>query len=398
MQIDPRDSFHLTYCTNIHPGEDWASVEATIREVGPVLKKRLSPDQPFGLGLRLSALAARQAIAGNKIGPFRDFLDANGLYVAIINGYPFGEFHGAEVKDQVFAPDWSTEERLRYTLDLLTVLEGLLPDLIDGGISTMPLSYKPWQTGSPKWQLIVQHLVRLTEAMSRLHRDTAKLIHLDIEPEPDGLIENTSEVIAFFHDWLLPLGTPALASALNIPEAEARQTLLRHLRICFDSCHIAVEYENPAEALSRLHEAGIKIGRVQLSSALKVSLPNDTGRLRPFADSTYLHQVIEHRGTCLHHYPDLPQALAAPHEPSAQEWRIHFHVPLFTAVYDGFYSTQEDVREVLALAVRDGFTNHLEIETYTWDVLPADMKLEMLDSITREFEWVIAEVAAVRGR
>jgi len=395
LQIDPNDSLHLTYCTNIHPGEDWASVEATLREAGPALKARLSPNAPFGLGLRLSAVAAREAIEAGHVANFRNFLDAAGLYVAVINGYPYGEFHGAEVKDQVFAPDWTTEARLNYTLDLLGVLTGLLPEGLDGGISTMPLSYKPWNK-SPDWQAIVRNLVRLTETMSRLHHSSGKLIHLDIEPEPDGLIENTAEVIRFYNDWLLPVGSPLLAAALAVPQIEARQLLLSHIRICFDSCHIAVEYEDPAESLASLRAAGIQIGRVQLSSALKVALPTNTGRLAPFADSTYLHQVIEDRGACLHHYPDLPQALAAPADPTAKQWRIHFHVPLFTAEYDGFQSTQEDVRAVLKLAVRDGFTNHLEIETYTWDVLPPALKLDMLDSITREFQWVMAEVAAIR--
>ena len=402
MQIDARGFFHLTYCTNIHPGEDWASVESTLREAGPSLKARLSPNQPFGLGLRLSALAAREAVEGGRVAGFREFLDANGLYVAVINGYPYGEFHGAAVKDQVFAPDWTTQARLSYTLDLLEVLRGLLPEGVDGGISTMPLSYKPWADKEghrfPQWDVIVRNLVKLAEAMVRLRRAEGKLVHLDIEPEPDGLIENTDEVVRFYAEWLLPVGGPLLAAALGVAEAEARQLLLDHIRICFDSCHIAVEYEDPAVALAKLRDAGIQIGRVQLSSALKVVLPDNTARLAPFADSTYLHQVIEDRRVCLHHYPDLPQALAAPADPDAKQWRIHFHVPLFTAEYDGFQSTQEDVRAVLALAIRDGFTRHLEIETYTWDVLPAALKLDMLDSITREFQWVMAEVAALQSR
>ena len=370
-------------------------MEATLREAGPALKARLSPEKPFGLGLRLSALAAREAMEQGRIPAFRNFLDASGLYVAIINGYPYGEFHGAAVKDQVFAPDWTTEGRLNYTLDLLNVLAGLLPEGMDGGISTMPLSYKPWNK-IPDWEAIVRNLVRLTETMARLCRTSGKLIHLDIEPEPDGLIENTSEVIRFYNEWLLPKGTPLLAAALHVAENEARRLLLDHIRICFDSCHIAVEYEDPALALARLHAAGIQIGRVQLSSALRVDLPTSTARLTPFADSTYLHQVIEDRGVCLHHYSDLPDALAAPADPTAKQWRIHFHVPLFTEEYDGFQSTRQDVREVLALAVRDGFTTHLEIETYTWEVLPAALKLDILDSITREFEWVTAEVAMIR--
>ncbi len=396
--IDESGFFHLTYCTNIHPGEDWAIVEATLRDVGPELKARVSPNQPFGLGLRLSALAAREAIAGGRVAAFREFLDVQGLYVAIINGYPYGEFHGAVVKDQVFAPDWTNEARLNYTLDLMEVLRGLLPDGVDGGISTMPLSYKPW-SGSPDWNAIVRNLVRLTEAMVRLRRAEGKLIHLDIEPEPDGLIETSAEVVRFYNDWLLPVGGPLLAQAIGTTADEARQLLLDHIRICFDSCHVAVEYENPGEAISRLLAAGIQIGRVQLSSALKVGLPEgDTKRLEPFADSTYLHQVIEDRTTCLHHYPDLPQALSAPADPAAKQWRVHFHVPLFTAEYDGLSSTQEDVRAVLRLAVRDRFTRHLEIETYTWDVLPPAMKLDILDSITREFQWVKTEVAALAGQ
>jgi hypothetical protein len=394
LPIDQGDFFHLTYCTNIHPGEDWASVEATMRAVAPELKARVSPDHPFGLGLRLSALAAREAIEGGRIVGFREFLDANGLYVAVINGYPYGEFHGAEVKDQVFAPDWAQDARLNYTLDLMTVLSDLLPEGVDGGISTMPLSYKPWNR-PPAWDAIVRNLVRLAEAMIRTHRTQGKLIHLDIEPEPDGLIENSEEVVRFYQEQLLPVGGRMLAAAVGVGDEEARQLLLKHIRICFDSCHAAVEYEDPETAIQRILAAGIGIGRVQLSSALKVDLPGSTFRLAPFADSTYLHQVIEDRGRCLHHYPDLPQALASPAEPSAKQWRIHFHVPLFTAEYDGLQSTQKDVRKVLELAVRDRFTRHLEIETYTWDVLPPAMKVDMLDSITREFQWVKAETEAL---
>ena len=397
MHLDESGFLHLTYCTNIHPGEDWVSVDATIREVAPVLKSRISPDGPFGLGLRLSALAAREAIETGSVPAFRSYLDSQGLYVAIINGYPYGSFHGAAVKDQVFSPDWTNEGRLNYTLDLLEVLGGLLSDGVDGGISTMPLSYKPWGLDTD-WTAIVRNLVRLTESMVRLNRTSGKFIHLDIEPEPDGLIENTDEVIRFFEDRLLPMGGPILASALSVTAEQARELLLDHIRVCFDCCHIAVEYEDPLHALDKLRNAGIRIGRVQLSSALKVDLPDDTERLIPFADSTYLHQVIENRGNCLYHFPDLPDALAAPTDSAAKQWRIHFHVPLFTAAYDGFHSTQGDVRTVLAAALRDRFTRHLEIETYTWDVLPQALKTGMLDSITREFEWVIGEVAAMQPR
>ncbi len=32
---------------------------------------------------------------------------------------------------------------------------------------------------------------------------------------------------------------------------------------------------------------------------------------------------------------------------------------------------------------------HLEIETYTWDVLPAELKASAVESIAREYEWAL---------
>ena len=137
---------------------------------------------------------------------------------------------------------------------------------------------------------------------------------------------------------------------------------------------------------------------MQLSSALKVTFPENgpesaalVDRLRRFADSTYLHQVIERRGAELRHVPDLGEALDGPAPLPGTEWRIHFHVPLFTAEYDGLGSTQDYVRTVLGINWRTRFARHFEIETYTWDVLPEGLKADLLDSIGREYEWVLTE-------
>jgi sugar phosphate isomerase/epimerase len=402
VQLDPDGFFHLTYCTNIHAGDGWDEVHANLRRFAPALKRRLSPDRPLGLGLRLSARDARELLDGGRLAEFRSFLDAEGLYVALINGFPHGSFHGTVVKADVYAPDWRTDERVRYTLDLVGILEALLPKDVDGGISTSPLSYKPW-VATPearRWDTLVRNVVRVTDRLVRVRRDSGRFIHLDVEPEPDCLIEHSDEFIDFVDRRLLPDGGPMLAASLGCDDAEARAHLRDHVRICFDCCHFAVEYEDPAAALSRLHDAGIAVGRVQLSSALKVTFPADdqqaialVERLRRFADSTYLHQVIERRnGQPLRHFPDLGDALddAKSGRPSAgTEWRIHFHVPLFTAAYDGLGSTQEYVGAVLELAERTRFARHFEIETYTWDVLPEGLKIDLLDSIGREYEWVL---------
>ena len=113
-------------------------------------------------------------------------------------------------------------------------------------------------------------------------------------------------------------------------------------------------------------------------------------RLEPFADAVYLHQVVEDGSGALRRYPDLSDALSRANEAAAKEWRIHFHVPLFTRSYDRFESTQDYVRDVLGTVLRTGATHHLEIETYTWDVLPAGLKRDLLESIAREYEWVLS--------
>lgn len=399
MRVDPKGPVHLTYCTNIHAADGWDAVDASIRRFAPALKRRLSPSGPFGIGLRLSARDARELLEGDRLDEFRRFLDAGGLYVALINGFPHGSFHRTAVKADVYAPDWRDDERVRYTLDLVTILARLLPEGVDGGVSTAPLSYKAWVDSADDQRPFVSNIVRVAEAMARVRQRTGALIHLDIEPEPDCLIETSDEFLEFFDRRLLPDGAPMLAASLGCDVASARDHLRDHVTICVDCCHFAVEYEDAAAALERVRRAGVRVGRVQLSSALKVVFPRDETqcaslreRLRRFADSTYLHQVIERRDGTLRHYPDLGVALDRGESPAGAEWRIHFHVPLFTAEYDGLGSTQDYVRQVLDIARQTQFAHHFEIETYTWDVLPAGLKIDLLDSIGREYDWVLGQL------
>jgi hypothetical protein len=400
VQLGRDGAFQLTYCTNIHPGNGWEEVDANIRRFAPALKKRLSPQGRFGLGLRLSARDARELLEGRRLDELRAFLDAEGLYVALINGFPHGSFHRTIVKADVYAPDWRDDERVRYTLDLVEILSRLLPPGMDGGVSTVPLSYKLWlgQPDAATWRTFAANTIRIVESLVRVRAERGTFIHLDIEPEPDCLIEHSQEFVAFFERYLVPVGAPLLATALGCDAEEARLLIADHVRVCFDCCHFAVEFEDAGAALERLQRAGIKVGRVQLSSALKVMFPEDAleadavvDGLTRFADSTYLHQVIERRdGHELRHFADLDQALAAGAPPPGAEWRIHFHVPLFAGAYDGLGSTQDYVRTILGIAARTHVASHFEIETYTWEVLPAGLKVDLLDSIGREYEWVLA--------
>ncbi len=397
---------HLTYCTNIHPGENWADVFASLKQYLPEVKKQLSPDAPFGVGLRLSNLASQELLMGNNLPEFKSWLDAEGLYVFTMNGFPYGGFHNQEVKDAVHKPDWTTPNRLAYTMRLAHILAELLPQGMEGGISTSPLSYKPW-LGFNKvrfnevFKVAAKHLTLLTEELIYLKETTGKTIHIDIEPEPDGLLENTQEVISFYQKWLLYIGCKRLTSTRGMSPDDAVSAIFHHIRVCYDVCHFALAYEQPHEAFAKLKSAGIQIGKIQLSAALKAELPaGETERtelaakLQPFAESTYLHQVVERDvfGK-LNYYSDLPYALQHIQKPTAAEWRTHFHVPLFTQNYNGLQSTQDDVETVLNyISERPELTQHLEVETYTWEVLPEGLKTDLTTSIARELEWVMQQI------
>ena len=401
LRADP--PVHLTYCTNIHPADGWAAIDATLRRIAPALKARISPEAPFGLGLRLGARDARELLEGQCLAEFRSFLDAEGLYVALINGFPYGPFHGEPVKTNVYAPDWRSDARVDYTFDLMAILTALVPDGMAGGISTTPLSYKAWLPSptDADWEALTRNIVRVAERLVRIRQETGRWLHLDIEPEPDCLLETSDETVEFFERWLHPAGSLELARRLGVGRERALQDLQEHIQVCFDVCHCGVEYEDPAVALARLRDAHIRIGRVQLSSALNVKFSNHPGeaealeaRLHAFADSTYLHQVVEKNGAEVRRFSDLEVALRSGGEPAGREWRIHFHVPLFTAEYEGLGSTQDEVRRVLREVRRGDVTGHLEIETYTWSVLPPGLKMEITDSIAREYRWVIDQFTA----
>ena len=236
MQLDNNGFLHLCYCTNIHPGDNWAAVNANVRKFAPALRAQLAPAGKFGLGLRLSERDARELLEGDRLEEFRSYLNAEGLYVALINGFPYGPFHKTVVKADVYAPDWREDARVRYTLDLAEILRRLLPEELDGGISTAPLSYKPWLAAPnpTDWEIMTRNVARVAEALVRILRQEGRFLHLDIEPEPDCLIENSEEAIGFFEQWLLPVGGAYLAKQLGVGLAAAQRHLLDHIQICFE--------------------------------------------------------------------------------------------------------------------------------------------------------------------
>ncbi|MFD2935570.1 metabolite traffic protein EboE [Spirosoma flavum] len=403
---------HLGYCTNIHAGETWTDHFTALQQTIPELKQRLSPDAPFGIGLRLSNVASEELEMPENLVAFQHWLTENDCYIFTMNGFPFGGFHNTVVKDQVHAPDWTTEARVEYTKRLFRILSVLLPvdelgNAIQGGVSTSPLSYRHWF----EWDLpaardlifsqTTQNVLEVVSELVRLHRQTDRLMHLDLEPEPDGVIETADEFVSWFMDYLLPMGIEQLSEQFGLTDEEAEAAICEHVRLCYDVCHFAVGYERPAEVLDKLKKYGLRVGKIQISAALKAEFPMlespSTKQSREavrqafeqFNEPTYLHQVVARMQSGeLVRFPDLPEALAA-FDNNHAEWRAHFHVPLFVSAYDVLTSTQDDIREVLQLQADRRFTNQLEVETYTWGVLPDELKKDLVDSIEREMKWVL---------
>jgi hypothetical protein len=391
---------HLTYCSNIHQGEKWSEHFAKLKESIPVIKKKISPVEPFGIGLRLANSASLELRKQENFEEFKNWLAENDCYVFTMNGFPYGGFHNTVVKDQVHAPDWLSPDRVAYTIRLAQILASLLPEGVDGGISTSPLSYKFWhkEDSLPStFETATFNLLQVVDQLIRIKRATGKLIHIDIEPEPDGLLGNGKQFLQWYMQYLLPLGIPYVQERYSINEDEASSMIREHIQLCYDVCHFAVGFEDHAHMIEEIRSLGIKTGKIQISAALKSTLPENIKDRTPFIDAfkkfnepVYLHQVVamQKDGNLLD-YPDLAVALNDALNPEVVEWRAHYHVPLFISSYGVLQSTQADIRKVLSIHDHNMFTFHLEVETYTWDVLPDDMRLPVNDSIIREMQWVI---------
>lgn len=400
MQLKHYHNIHLSYCSNVHPGSTWEEIWSQLRSHVPELKKRLSPDAPFGIGLRLSAHAAYELQKNETLEEFRMWLNREDLYVFTINGFVYGSFHGERVKDEVYKPDWGLDDRLIFTRSMIQILAELVQEGGEGSISTSPISYKYWKLTEEDFRQIAEKSAKqmaiLAFEMATVYAKKKKLIHIDIEPEPDCYLETIDETVDFFTGTLFPVGIKFLVEIHSLSESDAMKILKRHIRICFDTCHVALEYEDPEVSIRKLQNAGIQIGKVQISSALKVDLLVDrrpvSEQLRQFVEPVYLHQVLaRHKDGKIKQYRDLDVALDHINDPDAVEWRVHFHVPVFLKQYGLLNSTQDDTLKSLNTCLKTG-CNHFEIETYTWEVLPDDLKIDITDSIERELRWALIQM------
>ena len=379
--MELQNGLHLAYCTNIHPAETWDETLAALELYTLKVRDKVLPknsDKPFAIGLRLSDTASKELLQPANLTAFRHWLERNRCYVFTINGFPYGKFHGSRVKEQVYRPDWTTTERLDYTCRLFTILSQLMdlaPAGCEGSVSTLPGSFKPFALEAGSLKMIRQNLWKCVDHLESLFNKTGRLLHLGLEPEPLGLFETTSETIEFFKQL-----------AKERPGDFRWRT---YLGVNYDVCHLACEFEEPSFAA--FTENGIRISKIHLSSALRVRpTPEARESLKAFADDVYLHQVIARTGKRrLRVYLDLADALKTPPHTEETEWRIHFHVPLHMKD-DALFGTTIDsnIRVLELLAADPSICQHLEMETYTWGVLPPALRSRnVVDQLAAEYAW-----------
>ena len=393
------EHFHLTYCSNIHAGHTWQEVSTALAATLPAVRAGLNLDGPLAIGLRLSADAAASLEEPENLRDFLRFLDRGQYYVLTINGFPYGAFHGERVKERVYLPDWRDAARLEYTNRLARLMASFLEghEGIEGSVSTVPGAFRPDMAGDQDAAAVATAILRHAAVLVDLHRRTGRTVTLALEPEPACFLETIDDVIPFFRERLFDeAAVDRISRETGVPLSV--DLVRRHVGICLDACHMAVEFERPADTVRRLAAAGIRICKVQLSSALRVApQPGaDTYRsLERFADDTYLHQVVQRRGTSLTRHTDLPEALAAAVASDAAEWRVHFHVPIFLAEMNEFGTTQPDLIDLLHVLRAEAVCPYLEVETYTWDVLPPEYRnVDVSTAIVRELNWVRTTLAS----
>lgn len=402
MQLRQDPPLHLTYCLNIHPGETWADNLQAIKDFSLKIKDRVAPNRSFGLGLRLSHQAAVALGDLGELARFKTFLAAHDLYVFTINGFPYGTFHGDHVKEQVYRPDWRTQERKDYTMRLGRILAELLPEGVPGSISTVPGTYKPWMRGAEDLRRIVDNLIDCVDDLVSIRSQTGRDISVGLEPEPDCLLETTDETTEFFNRHLLRRGTTRLASRRGCSRTQAEKDIRRHLGVCLDACHLSLQFEDMSRSLRDYEESDIRISKIQLSAALKSAITDEAVRqLEGFCDDVYLHQVrVRDSYANTESYPDLSHELLADiRKGETRELRTHFHVPLYFAGHGAVQSTVSDLTPVFFRDLLQLSVSALEIETYTFGVLPEHTRSpDVIDSVAEEYAWAIRKIGLGKGR
>lgn len=387
---------HLTYSTLVHPGDTWSEMWDSLNRYVPQVKARVSPHQSFGVSLRLSAASA-QTLTGDpgERARLKDFLKQHDMYLYTVNAFPYGPFKNRVVKKDVYEPDWSTDLRSTYTMQVADILADVAAPHVNPSIQSPPLGFKPNVSGPEYVNAFTRHVISVVAHMVQLEKKTGRTVTLALEPEPACFLETTDEAVDYFKNHLYAsAAVTSLVSQTGLNKSQAEEALRKHLGMVYDICHQAVEYEDIGASLQKLADNGIPVFKLQEAAAMRVpQVTRETVEaMRPFADTVYLTQTVEKRNGQLNRFLNLEDAFAAfEADPTGErEWRTHVHVPVFLdQIGEHFKTTRFAIEDALKFHKKNKLSPQLEIETYTWDVLPDSMKTgSIVDYVQRELDWV----------
>ena len=369
----------MSYCTNVHPGTTVEEIITGLRAF--TIPARQSLHRKIAAGLWIPATAVKEIEKdAAHLDRLRAVLADGDVVCYTLNTFPYGNFHSERVKEQVYLPDWATLERLNYTRSSARILAELMPEGTEGSLSTVPLGFKAFEHAASFEQDCIAQLLNLARMLDELHDDTGKVLRLAIEPEPLCVLETTSETVAFFE---------------RLFEKAADKKILaiaqRHLGVCYDVCHQSVEFEDVRNSISQLSVAGIRINKVHITCALQLTDPGRRAEARQqlaaFAEPRYLHQTFARHGSLVTSILDLtPELCLSPAEGfrDAEQWRVHFHVPVHNDSMGELETTREDLKAALQEVARLEYAPHLEVETYTWSVLPGGQSSDLVKGLIQE--------------
>jgi len=387
---------HLTYSTLVHPGDTWLEMWDSLNRYVPQVKARVSPHQSFGVSLRLSASSA-QTLTGDRgeRERLKEFLHQHDMYLYTVNAFPYGPFKNRVVKKDVYEPDWSTDLRSTYTMQVADILADVAAPHVNPSIQSPPLGFKGKVTGPEYVNEFTRHVLTVVAHMIMLEKRTGRTVTLALEPEPACFLETTEEAVDYFTNHLYAAdAVRSIVTQTGLSKSEAEQALRKHLGMVYDICHQAVEYEDIGASLQKLADNGIPVFKLQEAAAMRVPrVTRETVEaMRPFAETVYLTQTVEKRNGQLTRFLNLEDAFEAfEKDPTGErEWRTHVHVPVFLeSIGEHFKTTRFAIEDALKFHKKNKLSPQLEIETYTWDVLPDSMKSgSIVDYVQRELDWV----------
>ncbi len=364
---------HIMYCSNIFKKDSWKELIKNINKYSKIIKKKYPYKRKIAIGLCLSNKMANLLINKKKLKKFKNLINKKNIYVPSINGFVYKKFHQKMIKDKIYIPDWSSKKRIKYTNKLIKIINELNKT---GSISTLPISYKKWIKKGKESYILYQSSINILKSIKNIIK-TKNNIHIDIEPEPGCLIENSKECINLFKNWIKPISKTLIPKNINIKNK---------LGICYDICHLSVNFEKHNKVIENFKKNNIKIGKIQISSSIKIKFNNknkikNINKLKLIKESPFLHQTIIKSNKKLIYKSDIKEAIKS-NIKKKQEWRIHYHIPIYKKKAMKFKTTQKETIKLIEHIKNNKITKYLEIETYTYN------KKNIFKCIIKELEWL----------